>query len=96
MTEWNQALTAALAELPEYGMIDASDAKFAIVALMHDETPEGTAKRNIGRTAKWDGNHGRIVGMRTNPKRKGRLCYLVSVAGKIMPVEVPVESVEVV
>ena len=59
---------------------------------LHDESPAG----NLGRTAMWDGNHGRIVGMRTNPKRKGRLCYLVSVAGKFMPVEVPVESVEVV
>ena len=94
MTEWNQALTAAMAELPEFGQIDADDAKLAIVALMHDETPEGTAKRNLGRTAKWDGNNGRIVGMRTNPGRKDRLCYLI--AGCFGTVEKPVESVEVV
>lgn len=58
MTEWNQALTAALGVLPEYGMIDADDAKLAIVALMHDESPYGIAERNIGKTVRWDNQTG--------------------------------------
>ena len=94
MTEWNQALTAALGALPEFGMIDASDAKLSIVALMHDETPGGMARLNIGKTARWDNQTGTIRGVRTNPDRKGRLCYVV--AGPGWTREVPVNSVEVV
>lgn len=92
MTEWNQAITAALGALPcgeKYEWIADR-----VRGLMRDETPHGLAMRNIGRAVRWDNQTGTIRGVRTNPGRKDRLCYLI--AGCFGTVERPVESVEVV
>ena len=93
MNEWNQALAAALGVLPcgeQYEWIAER-----VRGLMHDESPRGMAERNINRTARWDNQTGRIVGVRMNPQRKDRLCYVVEDSFKRHS-DMPVESVEVV
>ena len=92
MTEWNAALTAALGVIPGGTTADPQEIADGIRGLMHDESPRGTAERNLGRSAKWENQTGRIIGVRTNPKTN-RLCYVVS--GAFGSVELPVEVVEV-
>jgi hypothetical protein len=94
LSEWNQALTAALAVIPGGSVADPQAIADLIRALMHDESPRGMAERNMGRTVKRDNQTGTIRGVRTDPKKKDRLCYVV--AGAFGRVDWPVESVEVV
>lgn len=87
LSEWNQAITTVLCVLR-----NAEDAE-RVRGLMRDETPRGAADRNIGRTARWDNQTGRIVGV-VNERKRDRLCYVI--AGAFGRVERTVESVEVV
>jgi hypothetical protein len=94
MTEWNRAITAVLAIIPDTIHADTEEIRGAVRALMHDESPRGVAERNMGRTVKRDNQTGTIRGVRTDPKKKDRLCYVV--AGAFGRVDWPCDSVEVV
>ena len=80
--------------IPGGTVADPAEIADSIRGLFQDETPYGVATRNIGRSVRWDNQTGTIRGVRTDPKKKDRLCYVV--AGAFGTKDWPCEKVEVV
>ena len=83
MSEWNEAIQAAIAAAPE--------SEAVLRGLLRDESRDAVQRRNIGRQARWANQTGRIVGCRRSVK--GVECYVVS--GAFGSADVPVADVEV-